>query len=262
MSRRHVIAVILALIVAAVCVRLGIWQLDRLGERRARNAQVAARANAAPVMLTEIPADAVPERFRRVRAEGTFDFEHELVLTGRTREGSPGVHIITPLRLDGSGRAVWVNRGWVYAPDAASVDLSRWREPARATIEGYSEHFPADQAQPARSESNPRAWRRLDASEIADVVPYPIAPFYLVALSSHRAGDGDILESGPQANVPARLTLPALDEGPHKGYAIQWFAFAAIALVGVSVLIWQDRTAQRRRRDPVTDTAVRASSQR
>ncbi|MDQ3810283.1 MAG: SURF1 family protein, partial [Chloroflexota bacterium] len=108
MSRRNIIAAILALIVATVCVRLGIWQLDRLAERRAQNAQLAARANRAPVMLSDIPPGSVADRFRRVRVRGTFDFDHELVVTGRTRDGSPGVNIITPLRLDGSDRVVLV----------------------------------------------------------------------------------------------------------------------------------------------------------
>jgi cytochrome oxidase assembly protein ShyY1 len=29
-----------------------------------------------------------------------------------------------------------------------------------------------------------------------------------------------------------RLTIPALDEGPHQSYAIQWFSFALVAVVG------------------------------
>ena len=49
-------------------------------------------------------------------------------MTGRTRSGSPGVHILTPLRIPESDTALLVNRGWVYSPDARTVDLTRWRE--------------------------------------------------------------------------------------------------------------------------------------
>ena len=39
----------------------------------------------------------------------------------------------------------------------------------------------------------------------------------------------------------ARLTIPALDEGPHLNYAIQWFGFAAVALVGAGFVVRQAR---------------------
>lgn len=228
--RRGIIAIVFALIAAAVCIRLGIWQLSRLAERRAHNAEVTARMQGAPLALTDVPPDSLAPRFRRVRVNGTFDFEHEIVLTGKSRQGSPGVHIITPLRTDEAGRAVLVNRGWVYAPDAMSVELSRWREPARATIDGYVEHFSTDQSGDPHLSAHPRARRWLDRSDISRVVPYAVAPFYVVALA-----DGP-----PGENIPVRLPLPALDEGPHRSYAIQWFAFAAIALVGGALLVWQD----------------------
>src|SRR5918998_6664213 len=102
MSRRSIIAAVFALSVAAVCVRLGVWQLSRLAERRARNAEAAASMHGAPVALADLAGDSLAPRFRRVRVSGSFDFEHELVVTGKTRQGSPGVHIITPLRQDGS----------------------------------------------------------------------------------------------------------------------------------------------------------------
>jgi cytochrome oxidase assembly protein ShyY1 len=35
--------------------------------------------------------------------------------------------------------------------------------------------------------------------------------------------------------------MPALDEGPHRGYAIQWFAFAVIALVGAGAVVVRER---------------------
>jgi surfeit locus 1 family protein len=236
MSRRSIIAAVIALIVAVVCVRLGVWQLSRLAERRARNAEIAERIHQAPAALTDLPVDSVPPRFRRVRVSGTFDFEHEIVLTGRSRQGAPGVHIITPLRVGGPGRVVLVNRGWVYAPDAATVDLRRWREPAGATIDGYIEHFATGRSGDPRSRVNPRALRWLGPSAITGLIPYRVAPFYVVAL-----------EVGPpRENTPVRLPLPELDDGPHRNYAIQWFAFAVIAVVGGAALVWQDRKGRRR----------------
>ena len=231
MTRRNILAALLAVVVAAVCVRLGIWQLQRLGERRARNAAVSARLAAPPVSLNQLPGDPTAARYRRVRLTGTLDFDHEIVLTGRSRQGAPGVHIVTPLRLDGSDRAVLVNRGWVYAPDAATVERSRWFEPERVSLYGYVDVFPLPTAANPRSIGAQRAWRRLDTARIAQTLPYPIEPFYVVVLGT---------QGEQPRTAPVRLQLPPLDEGPHKNYAIQWFSFATIAIVGVSALIWQD----------------------
>lgn len=111
LSRRNIVAGVLALIVAAGCVRLGIWQLQRLGERRSLNAAVRARMLAAPVAVAELPADTALAHYRRVLVEGVWDFEREIVLAGRTRQGAPGVNILTPVRPAGEGRAVLVSRG-------------------------------------------------------------------------------------------------------------------------------------------------------
>jgi surfeit locus 1 family protein len=228
MTRRNVIAALLAIVVAGVCFRLGVWQLDRLAERRARNAIVEAGMRGAPVEIDRLATDSTI-RYRLVRILGAFDYAHELVLSGRSRDGSPGVYIVTPVRLGGSDTAVLVNRGWVYSPDASTVDLGRWREGPMATLTGYVVPFESGHGS-VRAVSQPTAWRRLDADTLAAVLPYPVKPFSVVALPEGTQGD----------SVPVRLARPVLDEGPHTGYAVQWFSFGTIALVGVSALIWQD----------------------
>lgn len=228
MTRRNVIAAVLAVLVAAVCFRLGVWQLDRLAQRRARNAVVEKRMRESSVDVARLPNDSTV-RYRHASVRGTYDYAHELVLSGRSREGSPGVYIITPVRVEGSDTAVLVNRGWVYSPDAATVELERWHEGPTASLAGYVVPFEPGTG-PVRAASQPSAWRRLDADTLAALLPYPVRPFSVVALPRGAQRD----------SVPVRLSLPALDEGPHKGYAVQWFAFGTIALVGVSALIWQD----------------------
>lgn len=251
MPRRAVFALLLGAVVAAVCVRLGIWQLERLAARRAVNDAVASRWRAEPVSLSELPPDTGAARYRRVRLDGTFDFDNELVLIGRSRRGSPGVHLVTPLKLDGSERAVLVNRGWVYSPDAAAVDLARWTEPARTTLVGYAQTFPDGGTGPARG-SGANTWRRLDAAAIAKAIPYPIAPIYVVALDDPRTATAGAGTPGSAAAArPARLPVPELGEGSHRSYAFQWFSFAAIALVGGGILAWKDVKQRRAASSPV-----------
>jgi surfeit locus 1 family protein len=237
MKRRNVLAAILAIVTALAFSRLGVWQLHRLHERRARNAALAARLKTPAVPLSELSTDSAGAHWRRAIVRGTYDFDHEIVLSGRTNNGSPGVQILTPLHPDAGGPAVLVNRGWVYSPDATTVDLGKWDEPPHATVSGYMEDFVQGGRGIARLPSHPNAWTRLDAKELSAAFPFPIAPYYLVELDT-------LAESRRMQRIatttPVRLELPVMDDGPHLDYAIQWFSFAVVALVGVGTLIAQD----------------------
>ena len=225
---------VLCLVAAAVCVRLGVWQLERLGERQLRNEFVRARLNFPLVPLGALPADTGVVRFRRATVRGRFDYGRELVLAGRARGGSPGAHIVTPLRIAGAGDTVLlVNRGWVYSPDAATVDLARWREGDSATVSGFVDLFAAPGRGSSRSASRPRTFRWLDRAAIAEEIGAPVAPIVLVQ-------QGDTAGMGA-SRVPARAAPPPLDEGPHWNYAVQWFAFAGVSLAGMVAFIATER---------------------
>jgi surfeit locus 1 family protein len=228
-SRATAVFLVLAAAAAAVCVRLGVWQLDRLQQRRAANALVAARLDSAEVGPERLPADTALVRYRRVRLRGTYDFDHEIVLAGRSRQGSPGVNFLTPLRLAGSDTAVLVNRGWVYSPNAAGVDATRWREAGEATVTGFATTFHEPAAGRARLAE--RTVRRLDAAVLDSLVPYPLAAYYVTATSPAAFPD----------SAPVRLMPPPLDEGSHLSYAFQWFSFATIAVAGAGIVWWKGR---------------------
>jgi surfeit locus 1 family protein len=234
MSRRILLFLALAAAMAAVCVRLGLWQLHRRGERRARNALLAQRLAAPPAPFATLPRDTAQARWRRARVSGVPDYAHELVLAARTYEGSPGVWLVTPLRAAGSDTAVLVNRGWVYSPDGATVDPARWREGATLDVTGYVEPLagtpatPADVPRPGRE----RVLRRLSTAAVAARLPFPVAAYYVVAQREGRTAP---------AGAPARLDVPGMDDGPHLSYAIQWFGFATIALVGGAVVALRER---------------------
>lgn len=243
MSKRTIAFVIVAILGAALFARLGVWQLHRLAERRALNARVEARMALAPVPVRDVPADTADARYRRVRVDGVADYAHELALTGRSREGSPGVWLITPVRAPGEDTAVLVARGWAYSPDGSTVDLARWREGDTLRLDGYVETFPPPRSGPIASPERPYAVHRLDPRWLRERLGYPIRPFYVMALAdsatpaaTYAARQGETTDS-----APARFTLPALDEGPHRSYAIQWFSFAAIALVGTGIMVFRER---------------------
>lgn len=226
MSYRNVVFLAVSMLMAALFARLGMWQLHRLGERRTRNALVMARLATPPVALAALPRDSALAHFRRVHLVGTLDFDHEVVLVNRIRDGSPGVHLVTPLRPDaltGGDTAVLVDRGWVYAPDGASVDRARWREPSRFEGTGYVQEFAAGRGSPAAVSTHPERLRWLDPDVVSRGAGYPIARYYVVM-------DVDAPQAAP--GIPVRVPAPTLDDGPHLSYAIQWFSFAVIAVAG------------------------------
>ena len=133
-----------------------------------------------------------------------------------------------------------VNRGWVYSPDARQVELARWREKDAAAISGFAETFSstvdglASGADSAALGDAQRTVRSLSRRAVERAVGLPVAPYVFVQTSDSALH----LDS-----VPVRLTLPALDEGPHAAYAVQWFSFAAIALVGGFLLFRSQRAS-------------------
>ena len=226
MQRRPVrdyVLIVLAVAFVAMTTRLGFWQLSRLAQRRAQNAEVVARLADPPIPVDRLTHDSAALHYRRVTLHGAYDYAHEIKIADRTRDGSPGVNILTPLHIAGTDTAVLINRGWVYAPDGVTVDLSHWREGDSLSGSGYArplfKPFPGSAVLPNR----PDSFRWVDLNALRARIPYPVYPFVIVL-------DGDSLAHG---NIPPRIPAPPLDEGPHKSYAIQWFSFAIIGVVGM-----------------------------
>jgi surfeit locus 1 family protein len=217
---------ILAIGFGGLCISLGLWQLRRLSARKAANAVLESRRSAPEVSLDSLPRDTSAAHFRRVRIRGAYDYANEIVLTLRGRQGSPGVDIITPIRRAGNDTAVLVNRGWVYSPDGVEVDTKKWREGDTVNANGFVETFPTAGAFDAPNPARPRSMRRLHRPDLTKLFPYPIANYYVV-----------LTDSSASSSAPPRVEPTPLDEGPHRNYAIQWFSFAAISIIGLVIFL-------------------------
>lgn len=219
-----------SLAMAGVCVRLGVWQLDRLAERRRVNADISGRRVAPPLVVGTASALADSLWQRRVRVRGAPDYARERVWSGRTFDGTPGVAIVTPVRL-ADGSAVLVDRGWAPSPDARTVDQAGVREADTLDLTGLAVRAP-------------RARGAVDPAALADSFPYRLAPLVVQWLPD----DGRWSAS----RVPLRRwEAPALDDGPHLWYAMQWFAFAAIAVGGAVALLRKGPSPVRTTPDPL-----------
>jgi len=220
LGRRDVAGSLVALAAAALCVRLGFWQLDRLRQRRERNATSRA-ALGLPLLGASGALTLDSARGRRLHARGVYDYAGERLWRPRAYEGVPGVALITPVRL-ADGSAVLVDRGWAPSPDAYHIDQRAYREPDTADVVGIGM-------------AAPRGRGDVDPARLRDSLPYPLLPFVIQLLPPVTARDRPL----PPGLV--RWPLPDLGDGPHLFYAIQWFSFAVIIVVGSVALVQKQR---------------------
>jgi len=231
---------VLALVVTMV--NLGFWQLDRLDQRRDRNAVIEARQELPSVPVGELVGpgttpDEVDElRFRTVTATGTYDADATVHVRNRSQDGVAGAWVVTPLDLGAAG-SVGIIRGFVaFQPDGT---LEEPPPPdGEVTVTGVV-------VDPTRLDGT--APRDLRAVTEAD----GRLPVVVRAESSDppepAAGDPSAGEPGEIRAVPAG----DLSEGPHLGYAAQWFIFSAIAVVGYPLVL--RNVVRRRGADPNGD---------
>ena len=227
-SRR--LAIVGLMLVAALCVRLGFWQVHRLGERRALNRAAAAAREKPPVDLrgaTEWQAESLVNRW--VEALGSYDREHEIVLRGQAFQGTPGVHVVTPLRLAGREEAVLVVRGFVPANDAVRAETADLSEPGEVLVRGLGMAMASGRGEPI-AHAGSTTWARLDLGALRARIPYPVLP---VALQQ--------LPDSALPRSPRRLPVVAPSEGSHLGYAVQWFLFAAMAAAFAILVVGRTR---------------------
>ncbi len=234
---RHVLVAVLVL----VMIQLGFWQLRRLDEKQAYNARVEARQEqaVAPVeeivpLDAEVDSDAVDEAlYRTVTATGTYAADDTVVVENRSFNGVSGAWVLTPLRLD-DGTAVLVNRGFIGFDREG--DIAPPDPPAgEVTVEGLVQ---PSQERGRFGATDPEEGRltvmaRVDLARFAAQVDYPVLPAYVQRTSS------DPEEAAAGEGEPALVALgpPELTEGSHLSYAVQWFIFTTIALVGYPLLL-------------------------
>lgn len=215
-GRIHPVPLIAGLVVAVLAVQLGNWQLNRAEQKREIGARIA-QLSQSGVALRSSARDAAPPEWSRVRLVGEWLSEAVMFHDNRVHERRPGYHVLMPLRLQ-DGSAVLVNRGWVPA------GLDRARLPDVVTPVGNVDlvgRVIVPERDPFSLGSDPRdgaRWQFVDPAGYAEWSGVSVAPWVVQQTSD--AADGMVRE------WPA----PALGEATHRGYALQWFSLAALAL--------------------------------
>ena len=246
LQRKWLGATLLVFAGTVLCVRLGIWQLERLEQRRAFNAQVESAWAQPDVDLNHEESHTITEmEWRSVKVRGEYDFENQVAVRNQYYDNQYGYHLLTPLLFDpstpsvGQATAVFVDRGWIPAEgNATSAAWRKYDETGKVNISGQ---IRLGQPQPsfggvadALPENGARLelWNNVDLAQIADQLPYPVLPIYLQPKAD---------EADTEPPIPFQPVIE-LTEGPHFGYALQWFTFATILLVGYPFFLRKQET--------------------
>lgn len=225
-TRRWVGVAAIAVVVAVVCVLLGIWQWNRHEDRAAANDLVNTNYDLPPAPLADVadgavPADAV---WRSVELEGSYVGE-QVTVRNRPVDGNAAARVLAVLRTedDDGARLVVVDRGWLPLGDDAPVPPAY--PDGEVTVVGRVREAEAPDA------------RTAPAGQV-----YRIEPETVAAATGADGGDlldGYVLATTEDGAAPAGLEpfpRPETTPGSHLSYAFQWWVFAAGALVGFVVL--------------------------
>lgn len=233
LSRRGLTLAAFAVVLTVACVLLGLWQLSRHELRQERNSAVTTALDAPSAPLSDVlPAEGpLPDgaEWRTVVVEGRYDPSAQVTLRLRPVDGQAGLHVLTPL-VQADGTAVLVDRGFLATERAGQqVDVP---EPASGTVEvtGRLRLSEADRGTGIDADSQPPSIRFVDLDALAGELGLDLAPVWLERLEQTPLDPGEITP------IPA----PALSAGPSLIYAIQWFLFGVIAVVGFVVLARRD----------------------
>ncbi|HXH02629.1 MAG TPA: SURF1 family protein [Candidatus Competibacteraceae bacterium] len=216
---------LVTLLLLPLLLGLGYWQWQRAAEKEALLAAFQTRQALPAVELAVLPDPAAADnRYRRVMVRGHYDSAHQILLDNQPDAGRPGLHVYTPLRLDGRTEALLINRGWLpwgssraELPDIALAQ----RE---VTVIGWLGQ-PANPALRLGSAEGQGGWPRLlgylDYGALARQLGYPLLP--VVLLLDPQVEQGYRRDWQPQ--------FGGLGPERHRGYALQWFALAAALLI-------------------------------
>ncbi len=227
-SFKWLLPTLLVFLGTALCIRLGVWQLDRLDQRRVFNAQVVSMRAANPLDLNnEVPDDISTMEWRAVTVIGEYDFDGQIALRNQYNGDQYGYHLVTPLLFKGT--AVMVDRGWIPADgNSAPADWRKYDEDGMVTVTGQIRLGNGKPTLGGVADALPEngdplfVWNNLDLKQVAAQLEFSILDVYI------------------QPNVEISDTIPpipyqpvvTITEGSHFGYALQWFTFAAILFLG------------------------------
>jgi len=203
-------------------VYLGLWQSGKGDRLEAELAQHAARHKLGPFRVGSGLVDAEQLRDAPITVSGQFDAQQQFFLDNRQENGLPGVHVITPLKIDGSDTRILVNRGWVGWANGRGVLPNVTVPSGQVTVTGLA-FVPSTKKfflMPDHPEASAQLWSRLDLVRFATHSKHAVQPVVLL----QNSGDAN-------DTLIRRWDPPENRVGMHRGYAFQWFGMALALII-------------------------------
>lgn len=270
-SNHRLVSLLAVFAVAAVCVLLGLWQLDRAQQKRQIVKRQQAQRDAPVVVLNDakgaqqLPSDVSRLEFSAVQVSGSWLKSREILLDNRVHVGRNGCHILTPLRITGTDTIVLVNRGWIGWGLDRSILPETTAQTGSISVTGRIALVPEvaftfDTASSDDAEGDwPSLWQNLDLDRYAALLEREASPLKLLQFIIKM--DANPQQAGAQSAQPdsqGNFSADPTDDGyirewfeptdlwiqRHIAYAVQWFGLA-ITVLG---LYWYRRKRSARRR--------------
>ncbi len=225
------IALIIAVPVGIViCLLLSDWQWNRYESRKGSNEVQDVNMS----LSTDSAASVMPagsevsdaNRWRMVTASGTYLPAGQVLVRKKPLNNTNGFWVATPL-VTADGEIVVVNRGWIRADsDAKSSPTVPPPPTGTVTVEGRIEP------------SSPTAGIRPTDMPVGQVSSLDVAAIGGVAGATVLPGYLELVNSTPHQPVGITpIPRPAISEGPHLSYSMQWIVFAIMFVVGLVLLV-------------------------
>lgn len=230
--RRAALFALALLLLSGVFCALGVWQVQRLAWKSDLMARVDARIAAPPVPAPG-PAhwpDLTPAtaEYLRVRATGHYLNDAETLVQAVSVHGA-GYWVLTPFRTD-AGFTVLVNRGFVPHDNRARAGRAAGEVAGETSVTGLLRLSEPNGGFLRANDPTADRWYSRDVPAIAQARGLgPVAPYFIDADATPNAGGLPI----------GGLTVVNFPNN-HLGYALTWFAMAAMAVAG-AVLVWRRR---------------------
>jgi surfeit locus 1 family protein len=226
---------LLTLAAVVLFIDLGRWQWHRAQQQRVLIEQFSAGGRA-PLELGARATSALP-RYAQVRVHGSYDGEHQFLLDNMSHNGQPGYEVLTPLRLRDGG-TLMVNRGWV------PLSASRKQLPDVQLPDAHTD-VAAPETTSGRLDDLPVAGIALGHVPPSAGAPWPRLTSF-PSMGDLSAALGQPLQSRQlllDADQPLGYVRDwhpgGLGTARHLSYAIQWWAFGALALLLYAYMNWQ-----------------------
>jgi len=203
----------------AVFLRLGWWQWTKGLDVEHQVTLRDERSAVNPLLLGSQLVDAKEVDGTSVVVRGYYDASQQFFLDNQQHQGRPGVHVITPLQIEGTSVRVLVNRGWIGWGNSRSVLPEVPVPTGRVEVHGRAVQ-PSNKAPAFVSESvgdTGALHTRIRIDDIQALRNDLLQPVVILQTTAE-ASDG-LVREWPEVTNKAPM---------HKGYAAQWFLMAAL----------------------------------